>query len=145
MSKINMTYGKVEYTLEYSHFACFADAAALLNVENLEGLELFAFLNPKDVAKARKAMKDELKYVEGFARTGYIGTIAGWNLYTKKDAVENTIVGGTREAVTLFNKRGVEVEQDRDADIRKNLIWSRKYYLAALTDATKAVKITLGA
>lgn len=126
-------------------FACFADAAALLNVENLEGLELFAFLNPKDVAKARKAMKDELKYVEAFARTGYVGTIAGWNLYTKKDAVENTIVGGTREAVTLFNKRGVEVEQEREADIRKNIIWSRKYYLAALTDATKAVKITLGA
>lgn len=126
-------------------FACFADAGALLNVENLEGMELFAFVSPKDMAKVRKALKDELKYVEAFARQGYVGTVGGWNLYTKKDAVENTIVGGTREAVTLFNKRGVEVEQDRDQDTRKNTIWSRKYYLAALTDATKAVKITLGA
>ena len=125
-------------------FACFVDAAALLNVENLEGMELFAFVNPKDMAKVRKALKDELKFVEAFARQGYIGTVAGWNLYTKKDAVENTIVGGTREAVTLFNKRGTEVEQPREADIRQNTIWSRKYYLAALTDATKAVKITLG-
>ena len=74
-----------------------------------------------------------------------MGTVAGINLYTKKDAVENTIVGGTREAVTLFNKKGTEVEQDRDADIRKNLIWSRKYYLAAITDYTKAFKITIGA
>ena len=130
-------------------FACFADAAALLNVENLEALELFAFVNPKDVAKIRKALKDELKYVEAFARQGYVGTIAGWNLYTKKDAEEGTIVGGTKEAVTLFNKRGTEVEQpprsSDDANVRKNTVISRKYYLAALTDATKAIKITLGA
>ena len=134
-------------TLEHSaatpDFACFADAAALLNVERLEGVELFAFVNPADMAKVRKALKDDLKYVEAFAKQGYVGTVAGWNLYTKKDAVANTIVGGTREAVTLFNKLGVEVEQERDGDIRQNTIFSRKYYLAALTDATKAVKITL--
>lgn len=130
-------------------FACFADAAALLNVENLEGLELFAFVNPADMAALRKALRDELKYVTDFARQGYVGTVAGWNLYTKKDAVKNTIVGGTRNAVTLFNKKGTEVEQPPrdagDANIRKNTIISRKYYLAALTDATKAVKITIGA
>lgn len=133
------------HTASTPDFAAFADAAALLNVENLEGLELFAFVNPKDMAKIRKALKEDLKYVEAFAKQGYVGTVAGWNLYTKKDAVENTIVGGTRQAVTLFNKKGTEVEQDRDSDIRQNTIWSRKYYLAALTDATKAVKITLGA
>ena len=132
------------HTASAPDFGCFADAAALLNVENLEGLELFAFVNPADMAKVRKALKDELKYVEAFAKQGYVGTVAGWNLYTKKDAEEGVIVGGTREAVTLFNKRGTEVEQDRDGDIRQNTIWSRKYYLAALTDATKAVKITLG-
>ena len=127
------------------NFDAFVDAGALLNVENLADLEKFMFVNPKDMAKVRKALKDDLKYVEAFARLGYVGTVGDWNLYTKKDAVEGTIVGGTREAVTLFNKRGVEVEQARDNDIRENTIWSRKYYLAALTDATKAVKITLGA
>ena len=132
------------HTATTPDFGCFADAAALLNVENLEGLELFAFVNPADMAKIRKALKDELKYIEAFAKQGYVGTVAGWNLYTKKDAEEGTIVGGTKDAVTLFNKRGTEVEQDRDGDIRQNTIWSRKYYLAALTDATKAVKITLG-
>ena len=126
-------------------FGCFADAAALLNVENLEGIELFAFVNPADMAKVRKALKDELKYVEAFARQGYVGSVAGWNLYTKKDAVAGTIVGGTREAVTLFNKPGVNVEQDRDGNIRQNTVYGRKYYIAALTDATKAVKITIGA
>ena len=134
----------LEHAASAPDFGCFADAAALLNVENLEGLELFAFVNPKDMAKIRKALKDELKYVEAFAKQGYVGSVAGWNLYSKKDAEEGVIVGGTKEAVTLFNKKGVEVEQDRDGDIRQNTIWSRKYYLAALTDATKCVKITLG-
>ena len=126
------------------YFGAFVDASALLNVENVEGLEKFAFVNPKDMAKIRKALKDDLKYVEAFARSGYVGNVGDWRLYTKKDAVEGTIVGGTRDAVTLFNKKGTEVEQLREADIRQNTIWSRKYYLAALTDATKAVKITIG-
>lgn len=133
------------HTASTPDFGCFADAVALLNVENVEGLGLFGFVNPKDVAKIRKALKEDLKYVEAYARQGYMGTVAGVNLYTKKDAVENTIIIGTKEAVTLFNKRGTEVEQERDADIRQNAIWSRKYFLPALTDATKAVKITLGA
>jgi hypothetical protein len=126
------------------YFGAFVDASAVLNVEHVEGLEKFAFVSNKDMAKIRKALKDDLKYVEAFSRNGYVGTVADWNLYVKKDAAEGTIVGGTREAVTLFNKRGVEVEQFREADIRQNTVWSRKYYLAALTDATKAVKIALG-
>jgi hypothetical protein len=144
--KIFAEFNKATLTVEATapDFAAFVDAGAVLNVENLEGIEKFAFICPKDVAKVRKTLKDDLKYVTEFVRTGYIGTVGGWNLYTKKDAVEGTIVGGTRQAVTLFNKKGVEVEQERNADIRENTIWSRKYFLPALTDATKAVKITLG-
>lgn len=126
-------------------FGSFADAVALLNLEDLEGVEIFGFVNPKDMAALRKTLKDDLKFVESFVRTGYVGTVAGVNLYTKKDAEEGTIIIGTKEAVTMFNKKGVEVEQERDANIRLNEIYSRKYYLAALTDATKAVKIVRGA
>lgn len=146
-AEIFAEFGKATQTVALSgsdYFGAFVDASATLNVENVEGLEKFAFVCNADMAKIRKALKDELKYVEAFARNGYVGTIADWNLYVKKDAEAGTILGGTREAVTLFNKRGVEVEQLREADIRQNTIWSRKYYLAALTDATKAVKITLG-
>ena len=129
-------------------FACFVDAVSKLpakSLENVQGLSVFGFVNPLDMGKIRKALKDDLKYVEAFATNGgYVGTVAGVSLFSKADAVENTIVIGTKEAVTLFNKKGVEVEQGRDEDIRQNTIWSRKYYLAALTDATKAVKITLG-
>ena len=132
------------HTASAPDFAAFVDAVALMNVENTEGLEVFGFVCPKDTAKVRKALKEDLKYVEAFARQGYMGTVGGVHLYTKKDATEGTIVIGTKDAVTLFNKRGVEVEQARDENVRKNSAWSRKYYLAALTDATKAVKITLG-
>jgi hypothetical protein len=122
-------------------FGSFVDAVALLDVENIEEIEVFAFVNPKEMANLRKALKDDLKYVESFARTGYVGTVAGVNIYTKKDAEDGTVIVGTREAVTLFNKKGTEVEQKRDPNTRLNEIYSRKYYLAALTDETKAVKI----
>ena len=123
------------------------DAVATLNVDGVEDatkVEVFAWVNPKDMAALRKALKDDLKYVESFVRTGYLGTVAGVNLYSKKDATLGTVLGGTRGAVTVFNKKGTEVEQERDADHRKNDIFSRKYYIVALTDETKAVKIHKG-
>lgn len=123
------------------YFSAFVDAVAMLPGENQEELEVFAFVHPNDKAAIRKALKDDLKYVEAYVRAGYIGTIAGVNLYTKQDAVEGTICGGTKKAVTYFNKKGVEVEQERDANIRLNEIYSRKYFVVALTDETQCFKI----
>ena len=137
-------FNKATQTITLSgtdYFSAFVDAVAMLPGENNEELEVFAFVHKNDRAAIRKALKDELKYVEAFVRAGYIGTVAGVNLYTKEDAVEGEICGGTREAVTFFNKKGTEVEQERDANIRLNEIYSRKYYLAAMTDATKCFKI----
>ena len=131
-------------------FAAFVDAVANLNIESTDNEpesvapQCFAFVHPGDTAELRKNLAEDLKYVEAFARAGYIGTVGGTNIYTKKDATKSTIVVATRQAVTLFNKKGVEVETNRDGDIRQNTIWSRKYYLAALTDATKVVKIFKG-
>ena len=129
------------------NFDAFVDAVAKLNFED-EGSdkdkpEIFGFVNAADTASLRKALKEDLKYVEAFARSGYIGTVAGVNIYTKKDAVTGTVVIGTKDAVTVFNKKGTEVEQSRDSNLRKNSVYSRKYYVAALTDETKAVKIVV--
>lgn len=125
-------------------FDAFVDAAAMLNLEDLEGVSIFGFVNPAEMAKLRKALKDDLKYVESFAKQGYIGTVGGINLYTKKDAASGKVVIATKKAVTLFNKKGTEVEQQREENIRRNTIYSRKYYVAAMTDATKAVGIITG-
>ena len=126
------------------YFGAFVDAVAMLPGENQEELEVFAFVHPEDKADIRKALKNDLQYVEAYVRAGYIGTVAGVNLYTKADATKGEICGGTREAVTFFNKKGTEVEQERDANTRLNEIYSRKYYLAALTDETKCFKIVKG-
>lgn len=123
------------------YFSAFVDAVAKLPGENQEEREVFAFVHPNDKAAVRKALKEDLVYVESFVRTGYIGTVAGVNLYTKADATEGEICGGTKKAVTFFNKKGTEVEQKREPNTRLNEIFSRKYYLAALTDATECFKI----
>lgn len=132
-------------------FDVFVDAVAALNMEVQEGAGIFALVHPKDIAKVRKAAKDTLQYVESFIRTGYVGTMAGVSLYVTKQAVENQIVGGTREAVTVFNKKDMEVEQivknhrgNDEANIRQNWIYGRKCYVAQLTDNAKSFKITLG-
>ncbi len=122
-------------------FGAFVDAVATLPGEDQEEREVFAFVHPDDKAAIRKALKDDLKYVEAYVRAGYIGTVAGVHLYVKQDAEAGTICGGTKKAVTYFNKKGVEVEQERDANVRLNEIYSRKYYLVALTDETECFKI----
>lgn len=72
---------------------------------------------------------------------GQVGAIAGIPVIATKALTDKAYVM-TNEAVTLFIKKDVEVEQDRDADKRKNSIYLRDCYLTALTDATKACKIS---
>ena len=127
------------------NFDAFADAKAKLNLEEADGIEIFAHVNANTMAKIRKALKDDLKYVEAFVRNGYVGTVCGINLYDKKDADDDALYIGTKKAVTMFTKKGVEIEQEREANIRKNDAYSRKYYIPALTDATQVVKLAIGA
>ena len=139
----------IEVPVSAFDFDAFVDASAALNLENVENVSIFAFVCPKDKAKIRKALKDSLEYVEAYARQGYIGTVAGISLYDKADATEGQIIVATKKAVTIFNKKGVEVEipprSADEANIRKNTAFSRKYYVVALTDESKAVKIKLTA
>ena len=48
----------------------------------------------------------------------------------------------TAEAVKLFMKKDIEVEQDRDADTRTNSVYLRTAYICALADATKICKLS---
>ena len=48
----------------------------------------------------------------------------------------------TDEAIKLFMKKDVEVEQDRDADTRTNSVYLRTAYICAKVDDTKIVKIS---
>ena len=111
---------------------------------------MFALLGKAEIAAARKELKDELKYVEAYARTGYVGTVAGVSLFYKQDSTTGVIMVGTRKAVTVFNKTGVNVEYaarnggtSGTANIRMNDVYARKYYIAALTDTDQMVKMIL--
>jgi hypothetical protein len=125
-------------------FNAFVDGAAALAFEG-EDVPVFALVNKNDVKEIRKNLKESLQYVEAYVRTGYIGTVNGVNIYTSNEAVEGKPILATKKAVTYFSKKGTEVEQERDANIRKNTVYSRKYGIFALTDATQAVKLVKGA
>ena len=122
-------------------FDAFVDGAAMLNLENLEGVTIFGFVNPADMAKLRKALKDDLKYSEGYARTGYIGTVAGVPLIGDKLVPEDCVIIATKKAVTYFRKKSVSTEQDRDMNTRKNILYGRQVGLVAFTDARECVII----
>lgn len=127
------------------NFDAFVDAIAKMNLENDEEVEIFGFVSAKTKAAVRKALKEDLKYVTEYSRSpAYIGTVAGINLFDKKDADDGEIIVGTKAAVRLLVKTGTEVEQERDGNTRKNSAFSRKYYVAALDNDTKVVRITLG-
>lgn len=136
------TTQKVEYTHGGApSFANFADAIALLNVEDEDEKGFFALCNPAMKATLRKQLKDDLKYVEGFTRTGYIGSVCGIPVYTCKDVTAGAIVIANKSAVTAFMKKDTEVEQERNSNTRTNTVYGRNVKVIALTDATKAVKI----
>lgn len=122
-------------------FADVVDAIALFNTEDESGL--YMLVSPADLAVLRKSLADELKYVEAYVRTGYIGSVCGVPVYVSKAVPAHTIFIASKEAVTVFTKKGSEIEQERDANLRKNTIYGRKVSLVALTDGTKAVKINI--
>ena len=120
-------------------FDAVVDAIAKLNLEDESGL--FLLISPKNQAAFRKELKDDLKYVEGFVRVGYIGSVCGVPVIVSKAVPDDVAYLATKEAITLFIKKDTEIEQERDANTRKNTVYARKVALVALTDATKLVKL----
>lgn len=130
----------------YLDFDAFVDGLSAFNLETGDTVAINAFISPDDATELRKKLKDTLQYVEAYARNGYIGTVSGVNVYVKKDMTETGVIYlATRDAITLFNKTGVEYEPERDPNTRMNRSYVRKYYVVALTNAAELVKIAKGA
>lgn len=124
-------------------FDAVVDAIAKMNLEDESGL--FLLISPADKAAFRKALKDDLSYSEGFVRTGYIGSVCGVPVIVTKAVPAGKGYLATKDAVTVFIKKDTETEYERDADVRNNTYFVRKVAVVALTDATKAVKISITA
>ena len=131
----------LEVTPTAWRFDVVEDDIAEMNLEDDAGLLLL--ISPADKAAFRKALKDDLKYAEGYARTGYIGSVCGVPVIVTKAVAEGKGYLATKEAVTVFIKKDTETEYERDADHRNNTYFVRKAAVVALTDETKAVKITI--
>ncbi len=123
-------------------FDVVVDAISKMNLEDESGL--FLLVSPADKAAIRKALKDDLSYSEGFVRSGYIGTVCGVPVIVTEAVPAGKGYLATKDAVTVFIKKDTETEYERDANTRNNSYWVRKCAVVALTDATKAVKITIG-
>ena len=113
-----------------------------MNLEDESGL--FLLVSPADKAAIRKALKDDLSYSEAFVRSGYIGTVCGVPVIVTEAVPAGKGYLATKDAVTVFIKKDTETEYERDANTRNNSYWVRKCAVVALTDATKAVNITIG-
>ena len=72
---------------------------------------------------------------------GQVGTICGIPVIASKALTTEAFVM-TKDAIKLFMKNDVEVEQDRDIEAKKNTVALTTYYVVALVDNTKICKIT---
>ncbi len=132
----------IKHTDDAWGFDTVVDAIAKLNLEDESNL--FMLVSPAEQAEIRKALADNLKYSEGFVRTGYIGSVCGVPVIVSKAIPAGKAYLATKEAVTVFIKKDTETEYQRDADKRHNMYWVRKFGIVALTDATKVCAITIG-
>lgn len=109
---------------------------------------VWAITDKKGIAKARKAMKDQIVYDPRLAwEQGYVGSIAGVALFYKQNLPENIMYVGTKDAITVFNKTGVNTEvasrDEQNANKRFNNVFARKYYISALTNPNMIVQVVL--
>lgn len=114
------------------------DAISEINVEDES--KLFVVIPNAWKADLRKDEDYKTARMGEVIYNGQVGTIAGIPVIATK-ALTNEAYVMSAEAIKLFMKKDVEVEQDRDADTRTNTIYLRTAYICALVDATKICKI----
>lgn len=112
------------------------DAIAKMNLEDESGL--FVVITPAQKAALRKDADYVAARMGEVVYNGQVGTIAGIPVIVSKAAGNGFVAH--KDAIKLFMKKDVEIEQERDADTRTNSIYLRAAYIVALVDATKIVK-----
>lgn len=117
------------------------DAISKVNIEDES--ELFIVIPNSWKADLRKDPDYTAARMGEIIYSGQIAAIAGIPVIASKalDEAETAVVM-TKEAVRLFMKNDVNVEYERDANIRKNKYYLRATYLVALFDTAKICKIT---
>ena len=120
-------------------YEAIVDAISVLNIEDES--QLFVVIPNAWKADLRKDDDYKTARMGEVVYNGQVGTICGIPVIATKALTDAAYVM-TKEAITLFMKSDVEVEQDRDPDKRQNSVYLRTAYVVALTDATKICEIT---
>lgn len=115
------------------------DGISTLNVEDES--KLFVVIPNTWKAALRKDADYKAARMGEVIYNGQVGTICGIPVIATKALTDAAYVMSP-EAVKLFMKKDVEVEQDRDADTRTNSVYLRTAYIVALVDATQICKIS---
>lgn len=140
--KVVIELRNATHTIATLDFSGLVDAIAAMPDEENPGMYLL--VNKLAYAAIQKACKDEIKYVEAFVRSGYVGTLAGVPIYVTKaldnddDKAEAYLA--TKDAITCFMKKGVETEQMRDPGTRSTAIVGRNVKVIAATNLDKIFK-----
>ena len=117
------------------------DAIEKLQVEDEKGLFCLIGLDLKTAIRKDEDFKasrlGEILY------SGQIGDISGVPVIVSKKVPENTCYVAFKDAVTLFTKQDIELKEVRKEEERINTDISRRVCIVALTDSTKAVKVTV--
>jgi HK97 family phage major capsid protein len=114
------------------------DGIQKLNLEDESGI--FVVIPNAWKAQLRKDEDYKAARMGEVIYNGQVGTICGIPVIAT-NALTDAAYVMTKEAVKLFIKKDVEVEQDRDKDTRTNSIYLRTAYIVALVDSTKICKI----
>ena len=115
------------------------DAISKLNLEDESGV--FVVIPNAWKASLRKDQDYKSARMGEVIYNGQVGTICRIPVIASKALTDKAYVM-TKEAVKLFMKKDVEVEQDRDKDKRINSVYLRTAYISALVDATKICEIS---
>lgn len=120
-------------------YEAIVDGIAKLNIEDES--KLFVVIPNAWKADLRKDEDYKTARMGEVVYNGQVGTVCGIPVIAT-NALTDAAYVMTPEAVKLFMKKDVEVEQDRDADTRTNSVYLRTAYIVALVDATKIVKVS---
>jgi hypothetical protein len=121
---------------------CYDDVVDAIGVMKVEDeSKLFLIITPSEKASLRKDPDFKAAQLGQIIYNGQIGTVAGIPVIVSNAADRPYLM--TNEAIKLFMKEDVEVEQDRDIETKTNTTVLSAYYIVALVDNSKIVKFNL--
>lgn len=129
----------VTHEAEVLGYDAIVDAIAKVNLEN--EANLFVVIPNTWKADLRKDEDYKAARMGEVVYSGQVGTICGIPVIATKALTDAAFVM-TKDAVKLFMKKDVHVEQDRDIETRTNTVVLGTAYIVALENDDKICKIT---